>query len=375
MGASIINEQHSELIGAIYEGPLEEQPWQSFLAQLRDAMGAVNATLVLRPPSAEGKGLLLADGGSLDTIATYSERLFVLDPFVDLPPGEAHCLLEYVDEQEYLNSDLYKLCMQPAGLYDCLGADLRGSGGLQARLRASRARGAQAFGDDDKALLLSIMPHLERAIRIHSRLNITESERALYAGAVQQLAVGTVILDDNSCVLDCNEVASRLLRTNDGLACVDQRLRVKNREQAQELKELIGAVLDNQQEAKSSLVKAMRVSRPSGLSDLGLVIRAVPVSEWSEGQSAPAVAIFISDPEQSSEAPTDAIASLFGLTPSEAALAMHLAKGLTLDEAAEQMEVSRNTARAHLRAIFSKTGVSRQTMLVRLVLKSVATLA
>jgi len=36
--------------------------------------------------------------------------------------------------------------------------------------------------------------------------------------------------------------------------------------------------------------------------------------------------------------------------------------------------VARNTARAHLRAIFAKTGVGRQSELVQLVLRSVASL-
>jgi DNA-binding CsgD family transcriptional regulator len=54
---------------------------------------------------------------------------------------------------------------------------------------------------------------------------------------------------------------------------------------------------------------------------------------------------------------------------------MLLANGLTLDQASAELGVSRNTARTHLRSLFSKTGVSRQTMLVRLILKSVANLA
>ena len=39
------------------------------------------------------------------------------------------------------------------------------------------------------------------------------------------------------------------------------------------------------------------------------------------------------------------------------------------DEAAAELNIRKNTARAHLRSIFSKTGVTRQTMLVRLLLK------
>jgi DNA-binding CsgD family transcriptional regulator len=62
---------------------------------------------------------------------------------------------------------------------------------------------------------------------------------------------------------------------------------------------------------------------------------------------------------------------LFDLTPAEASLALALADGLTLDQAAERLKIRKNTARAHLRAIFAKIGVTRQTTLVRLLLSSV----
>ncbi len=53
---------------------------------------------------------------------------------------------------------------------------------------------------------------------------------------------------------------------------------------------------------------------------------------------------------------------------------MELANGLSLEEAAENLGIMRNTARAHLRAIFSKTGVRRQAELVRVMLNSVVSL-
>jgi hypothetical protein len=43
-------------------------------------------------------------------------------------------------------------------------------------------------------------------------------------------------------------------------------------------------------------------------------------------------------------------------------------------DAAEALNIRRNTARAHLRSIFSKTGVRRQTELVRIFLNSVVML-
>lgn len=364
----------SDLIGAIYQGAIEEQPWQAFLSQLRELMTAVNTTLVLRPPSAQGTGVLLTDGGSLESIASYNESLFVFDPFVDLQVGEVKTLLELIDEDDLLDSELYKVCMAPAGLHDSLGADMSVPGELEACLRVARSRDSKAFDADDRQLIKMILPHLERAILIHARLNKIESERALYAGAVEQLSVGSIILDENARLLSCNTMARQLVDKQDGLQLVKDSLRLSSKDANGELQAVIAEVLVNQRQRKPAVVGAMRVQRPSGLQDLALVIRPVPINEWSEGESVPSVAVFISDPEQISEAPRQTITRLFGFTPAEANLAMLLANGQSLDEASQQLSISRNTARTHLRSVFAKTGVERQASLVRLILKSVAPL-
>ena len=81
------------------------------------------------------------------------------------------------------------------------------------------------------------------------------------------------------------------------------------------------------------------------------------------------------DAEGKVDPPVRLAQQLFQLTPAETALAIQMANGLSLEEAAEVLGIRRNTARAHLRSIFSKTGVRRQTELVRLFLNSVAWLS
>lgn len=51
---------------------------------------------------------------------------------------------------------------------------------------------------------------------------------------------------------------------------------------------------------------------------------------------------------------------------------IQLTHGLTLEEAAKALGIRLNTARAHLRSIFSKTGARRQSELVRFFLNSAA---
>ena len=105
-----------------------------------------------------------------------------------------------------------------------------------------------------------------------------------------------------------------------------------------------------------------------------LLVRPVPMSQWSEGQSSPCAAVFVSDPDLPELADRQTLGDLFELTPAESNLAILLARGLSLAEASDAQTISQHTARAQLKSIFAKTGVSRQAELVRLVIKSVASL-
>ncbi|MDB5978878.1 MAG: helix-turn-helix transcriptional regulator, partial [Nevskia sp.] len=169
----------------------------------------------------------------------------------------------------------------------------------------------------------------------------------------------------------------RILSEKDGIWLSGNNLSVEVTQEGRELQRMVRQALSGTVADKGppAVVEAMSVTRPSGRAKLGVLVRQIPLGTWSESRQRPAVAVLLRDPESSAAQPSHELVSrLFGLTRMEAALALLLAEGLTLDEAAEKMDVRRNTARTHLRSIFCKTGVTRQTMLVRLLLNSVITL-
>lgn len=371
-----IDSQFSDLLGSLYQGALEDQPWQSFLANVRELLGAHLVTLVLRPPGEQGRPVMLSDGGSLSAIKSYNEGQFVLDPFVDLPSRCVVGLHEHLSTEALLASDFYRIIMEPQGWYDFLGADIRQEGELDVRFRVGRYKGASRFSIKERTLIEALLPHLERSIMLQTRINRTERERAVYAGAVEQLSVATIILDETGQVISRNDSADKLFDRASEINLMDGRLRFANAETTLEFDRLMQQLRCREQNSAEPLaVSAMQIARPEGSADWGLVARLINSAGVIDGRSIPTVAIFISDPDQASEPPGQVIGRLFGLTPTESNLAMLLTNGLTLDEASTQMGVSRNTTRTHLRAVFSKTGVTRQTGLVRLILKSVAPLA
>jgi DNA-binding CsgD family transcriptional regulator len=64
----------------------------------------------------------------------------------------------------------------------------------------------------------------------------------------------------------------------------------------------------------------------------------------------------------------DSLRRRFGLTATEARIAVHVMEGGTVGGYAELAKRSPATVRTHLKSIFRKTGVSRQSELVTLVL-------
>jgi DNA-binding CsgD family transcriptional regulator len=74
------------------------------------------------------------------------------------------------------------------------------------------------------------------------------------------------------------------------------------------------------------------------------------------------------DAPQAPTAGTEGMRARFGLTRAEAGVAMLIADGLSATEIAAHLGISVYTVRAHLRRIYSKTGVNRQVALVRLIL-------
>jgi DNA-binding CsgD family transcriptional regulator len=60
------------------------------------------------------------------------------------------------------------------------------------------------------------------------------------------------------------------------------------------------------------------------------------------------------------------------LTPAETRLAIALFKGQSVEAYAKEVGISINTARWYVKQIYAKTGVKRQTDLIRLLLKTTA---
>lgn len=352
----------SALVAALFAGLLDAEPWTHFLDRLATAAGATWATLILTPREADHPGILLTPGGDPAIGRDYAERLFADDPFTGLPDGIVTRFRDFVSPEMLRRNAAYGEFLTRISSDEVLGVDISESGGLQLRLRLTRAIDRPAFEDGDVAAFQRLVAHLRIALRLFDRLAAGESERRLYAGAVAQMAVGMILLDHRGEVMRLNARASTILAEQDGIALRGNRIVLDDSERGRQLHDRLARAED-----ETSLT--LRIERPSGRGDLLLVVG--DAQGHGPGQVAagggPGAVLYLNDPTHSPRVSPDAIRELLGVTPGEAAIAAEIADGHSLADIAERLGISPYTVRAHLRSIFAKTGVKRQSQLVHLV--------
>lgn len=369
----------SAWLGLVYQGPSEPTPWAGFLEAMRVRLDASFTTLVLRSPRGARRGLIInasTHGPLLPGEPSYSEEFYALCPFLDHPPGQVFTADTLFGATRWCAHDFYRQYLQPLDLRFILGANLRGERGVQCAFFVSRPHHARDFDAAERAQVATLLPHLQRAVELHAALDVLDAERALYAGTVDRLDVGTAILDEDGRVIKHNRIAERLFEQQDGLCLRQERLHASCPLDERRLQKALQAALEHFRAGALGRIEATTLSRPGGAMPLNVLLRPLaPFHGAEDRQHRPAVAVFVRDPASSPQTSRDMLHRLFRLTPMETEIALLLVDGLTLDEAAAATGITKNTARAHLRGIFAKTGATRQAVLVKMLLNSVVSMA
>ena len=254
MDAALSVQEFSALVKTIYAGPLEELPWDSFLEAVCVAMKAMAVTLILEPRASDGPGYIINAAGRLHAgWRNYREHFFASDPFVNLPEGRPVTISEFLPQAEFQASEFNQLFLKPTGVHFILGVDIRTDGDILARFRISRGEKSADFGDEERALCALLLPHLRQSVEIFTRLSRIASERTLYAGTLNQMAVGTIILDGHGKILDKDPIAEGLLKQADGVAAISGMLSLSDRAASSRLHETIRRMVESEKRGERSI--------------------------------------------------------------------------------------------------------------------------
>ena len=130
------------------------------------------------------------------------------------------------------------------------------------------------------------------------------------------------------------------------------------------------AMIKSLAEGGGADIQGMAVERPSMARALS--VRGEPMPSSDGERDGHLVILFVTDPDRPPAVSAEIVARTFDLTESESRVAASIAQGATLEETAQEMNLTVSTVRTYLKQVFSKTGTSRQAELVKMILVSSA---
>lgn len=229
------------------------------------------------------------------------------------------------------------------------------------------------FSNDELTLLARIGRHIENALRLSIRLLDSELANVGLGDALARIGIGVFAIDSLCRIVFVNAAAQRLL--GDEGHRIESRLRIGFGTAREAIDIAIANLVRGEPpdvfaEPKPFLVHSVQSNRR-------LTVYLLPMPKrdnLAEHFLTRARAIVLVIEQGLGEPPDPAVVrDLLGLTLGEARIAALVGSGFAPKDAAERLGISGETARNHLKSVFAKAGISRQSelsaLLARLVLR------
>lgn len=217
----------------------------------------------------------------------------------------------------------------------------------------------------------AVEKHL-RSTRNTEQLQQLKAQTGSISEILDRLPQGVVLVTEDLRALKFNRIAKQILQDQDGLQLNgDKRLVSARSDDTATLRRLVQEA--SRPRGSNPTGGAMNVQRPSHKAPLSLMVTPLDNTMETAELGEPVVSIFVSDPDHQLPR-VGMLSKLYGMTPTEATLARHLARGKSMEQAGDTMGIQPSTVRTHLKHIFRKTNTQRQVDLVRLLITGPAAL-
>lgn len=363
----------ADLILPLLEGLGDEPLWSTFVAGLRERIGADYASVVFRPiPVGQPQSRVVHLFSGADwppLIATaYREGGFQDDPlpYFSLAEGRVYRLGELLTAGDPRHEDYRRRMLQPSGMNVLRILRVEERSGISGWLTVSRREGQ--FAPKTETLLAELAPYLRAAIGAQVALERERTSALVASEAIRRMNFGWITLDGQGKVIDGDRHGAALLASGGMLMRGrNGRLTARAAEIAGDIAEAVATLTSD----PSSRPRAIVLSREPWL-DMLLV--PANLRQAATGP-APALVAYVHSDSWSAADRCEQLGELFDLIPCEARLALALSRGMSIAQAAVELGLTVESARTYSKRIYAKTGARGQADLVRFIHRSVLAIA
>jgi DNA-binding CsgD family transcriptional regulator len=351
------------LIGRIYEAVLHPEQWNDTLAEITATLCPLNwesAFIVWEsdnPPKAQFVAASgLAAGVQEIYAAAYGGNNLWSQRLARFENGSVVDSDEIATPEEIRNMPLFRDFLQPWGIGRLMAVmlDQRGPERLGLILPGPSDRDLSVL----KRGLRVLAPHIQRAMRISDRIASLELAKGAAQVAADQSPFAVFSLDDQCTILSSNsraasyEKAGFIATTRRKLSFTHPASQQKLIELSRQMSSAGTAFVAVDRDGRECPVLGARIEPQSTRRVAGISLGASLIVTLGSG------------PGETPVLEINRLTQWFGLTPSEARLAVALVGGSSLQDYAAERASSINAARFLLKGIFRKTGTSSQAQLL-----------
>jgi len=362
-----------ETIEKLYAAATDESLWPEVMRHLLSVTDSVGATFcVIDRSSGPKMSAFAALNFEPPFIDDYLQNMIMHDPTVQFIVAHPQKKLihdsEVITEREKDKHFYYDWHHRYSDTRHRLAGMALIENRVSSGLTVHRTRKQGDYHPDAISRFEFMLAHLERAVSIGFKLGTLGAHQQMTFEMLDANPLAIIVLDEAARLVFANEAAQRLASAQEGLTIVGAGISLQHATDNRTLQKLIGDALSPQNFDDRNSTGVMRALRRSGKRPFSILVSPLRRTQFLLTKSRPAVCIVISDPERKTTLSDVMLRSLYGLTHTESRLARHLANGVSLRAAADDLRITYKTARTHLVSIFRKTSTSRQAELVTLLL-------
>jgi len=363
---------YTEVVGDVYDCVLEPSRWQGTLARIASLTQSASSSVIINDAFDAKGGRIFEYGADQKYLRLYYERSATADL---RPPAEQVRGLGEVATLEMLcrgelplAPDFFNDFIKPQGFGDLIAIQLLRSGRRMGWLSTARSGIQLRYRERERQLMKLLSPHLCQALTLSDAIDLTTLSSNRLEQTVDALSAGVFLTDQEGRIAYMNKTAERQINTGSALQVINRRLTATDQKTNAALARAVAAkACTDAVIAPGGLALALPDSSGSGYLASVLPLDGGARRELMAPFRASA-GVFVQDPLMAPRTDGEAFARLYGLTGAELKVLLALAPGQTAREAASALGVREPTIKTHLQRIYEKTGMSRHSELVRLLL-------
>lgn len=364
----------ARLVADIYRGVGDMQGMRDFLGRAVNLFGAFSGSLVVADRSARVPRFIASHphfgAAAQSYVDRFQENDPILEAILEAEPARAYVLDELIPPARRAGHPYFTEWAAQNDVGDVLTCRVPCGPTLELMAGFLRSRSAPPFGEAERNALRLLLPHMEQANGFHIRLDrlsvfaAIAQEQMFYAGQ------GLAVLDEDGRLLFSNRAAGRAIRESGAFRTAEGVLLLTDPDQAAGFEALRQRCAQASAGHEDTAAGAFRLCASR---DETLLLSVLPYRPGNPAgffrDYAARVLLVISKDSPAAVDTRAQLREMFELTAVEAEVFWRIGNGESVEEIAAHSGQSHETVRTRLKRIFTKTGVHRQSDLVRLAMQ------